>query len=60
MKSSVLTSGCSLTGTKTFSVSVAVVPCASGRISGSFFIPFTWNKLDRTFAISETNKKELH
>lgn len=54
----VLTSGCSLTGTYTFSVSVVTIPSGSGRTSGSFLTPFIWNKLARTFAISA--KKETY
>lgn len=47
-----LTSGWSLTGTNTFSVRVVTSPSGSGNISGSFLCPFTWNKFDRTLAIS--------
>lgn len=53
----ILTSGCSFTGTYTFSVSVVTMPSASGRTSGSFLTPFIWNKLALTFAISEKKKR---
>lgn len=36
----VLTSGCSFTGTYTFSVKVVTGPSGSGNINGSFFTPF--------------------
>lgn len=51
-----LTSGCSLTGTYTFSVNVIINPSGSGKTKASFLTPFIWNKLALTFAISETKK----
>lgn len=56
-KNLILTSGCSFTGTYTFSWSVVTVPSASGKTNGSFLTPFIWNKLALTFAISETKQK---
>lgn len=35
------------------------MPSGSGRTSGSFLTPFIWNKLARTFAISEKKKLSL-
>lgn len=51
-----LTSGWSLTGTNTFSVMVTGAPSGSGSTSGSFFTPFTSNRLARTLVISVTTK----
>lgn len=49
----ILTSGCSLTGTYTFSLSVVGGPSASGNVNGFFSDPFIWNRLALTLAISE-------
>lgn len=54
----VLTSGCSRTGTQTFSFNDTVAPSGSGNIRGSFFTPFIWNSEARTRAISVKKEKK--
>lgn len=53
------TSGWSLTGTNTFSVMVTGAPSGSGSTSGSFFTPFTSNRLARTLVISVTTNRSI-
>lgn len=50
----VLTSGCSLTGTYTFSVFATTGPSGSGKTRGSFARPLIWNSDARTLQISVT------
>lgn len=54
-----LTSGCSLTGTYTFSFRVTGVPSGSGSFSGSFLTPFIWNNDALTLAISANNSMKV-
>lgn len=53
----VLTSGCSLTGTYSFSEIVWTGPMGSGRSNGILPLPLWWNNCKRTLLISERNKK---
>ncbi|EAT40980.1 AAEL007338-PA [Aedes aegypti] len=52
-----LKSGCSFTGTYTFSFKVIASPSGSGSCSGSFVTPLIWKSDARTLDISSSSKR---